>query len=137
MSALQLAKASALALVSMLVIIITVITQGATVPSDLRGDLKGELFINSGFFQAVGVISFGKAPFAHFAEFSCYYSCRSTDSCRARSICLPPQLPPDLWISSNAYNRPLLYCDALQHLYLAYRLPHDGALRLPHIRILH
>ena len=43
----------------MLVIIITVITQGTQVPADLRGDLKGELLVNSGFFQAVGVISFG------------------------------------------------------------------------------
>ena len=44
----------------MLVIIITVTTQGVRVPEDLRGDLKGELFVNSGFFQAVGVISFGE-----------------------------------------------------------------------------
>ena len=43
----------------MLVIIITIVTQGARVPSDLRGDVKGLLFVNSGFFQAVGVISFG------------------------------------------------------------------------------
>jgi solute carrier family 38 (sodium-coupled neutral amino acid transporter), member 11 len=57
----------------MLVIIVTVITQGATVPSDLRGDLKGELFVNSGFFQAVGVISFGKVSLAHFAEFGDHY----------------------------------------------------------------
>jgi sodium-coupled neutral amino acid transporter 11 len=55
-----LAKASALALVSMLVIVITVVIQGFRVPPDLRGDIKGNLFVNSGFFQAVGVISFGK-----------------------------------------------------------------------------
>jgi sodium-coupled neutral amino acid transporter 11 len=54
----KLAKASALALVSMLVIVVTVVIQGFRVPSELRGDLKGNLFINSGFFQAVGVISF-------------------------------------------------------------------------------
>jgi hypothetical protein len=47
----------------MLVIIITVITQGPMVPNDLRGNLKGELFVNSGFFQAVGVISFGTTSF--------------------------------------------------------------------------
>ncbi|OKL58944.1 hypothetical protein UA08_05700 [Talaromyces atroroseus] len=34
------------------------IAKGFRVPSELRGDLKGNLFINSGFFQAVGVISF-------------------------------------------------------------------------------
>lgn len=43
----------------MLVIVITVLTQGPLVDNDLRGDLKGLLFINDGFFQAVGVISFG------------------------------------------------------------------------------
>ncbi|KAL9617999.1 MAG: hypothetical protein Q9160_007247 [Pyrenula sp. 1 TL-2023] len=53
-----LAKASTLALISMLIIIITVITQGARVSKEMRGDFKGLLFINSGFFQAVGVISF-------------------------------------------------------------------------------
>jgi sodium-coupled neutral amino acid transporter 11 len=43
----------------MLVIIVTVVTQGAIVDSELRGNLKGLLFVNDGFFQAVGVISFG------------------------------------------------------------------------------
>ena len=43
----------------MLVIIITILTQGARVPQDLRGDLKGNLFINGGVLQAIGVISFG------------------------------------------------------------------------------
>lgn len=56
----QLAKASALALVSMIVIVVTVITQGFRVPADSRGEIKSHLIINSGFFQAIGVISFGK-----------------------------------------------------------------------------
>ena len=56
----QLAKASTLALISMSVIIITVIIQGGRVSPDLRGDLKGSLFIRSGVFQAIGVISFGR-----------------------------------------------------------------------------
>lgn len=55
----QLAKASALALVSMIVIVVTVITQGFRVPAESRGEIKSHLIINSGFFQAVGVISFG------------------------------------------------------------------------------
>lgn len=59
---LKLAKASSMALISMLVIVVTVISQGWRVPSDLRGQLKGSLFINSGFFQAIGVISFGIDP---------------------------------------------------------------------------
>ncbi|KAJ5484980.1 Vacuolar amino acid transporter 2 [Penicillium diatomitis] len=54
----KLAKASALALVSMTIIVITVITQGFRVPSESRGDIKDHLIIDSGFFQAVGVISF-------------------------------------------------------------------------------
>ena len=44
----------------MLVIIVTVITQGARVPEELRGNLKGFLFVRNGIFQAIGVISFGK-----------------------------------------------------------------------------
>lgn len=46
----------------MLVIVVTVVIQGFRVPPELRGDLKGNLVINSGFFQAVGVISFGESP---------------------------------------------------------------------------
>ncbi|KAI2787382.1 Vacuolar amino acid transporter 2 [Penicillium oxalicum] len=54
----KLAKASALALISMVIIVITVITQGFRVPAESRGDIRGHLIIDSGFFQAVGVISF-------------------------------------------------------------------------------
>lgn len=54
----QLAKASALALVSMLVILIAVITQGPRVPAEMRGPIKGSILINNGVFQAIGVISF-------------------------------------------------------------------------------
>lgn len=54
----KLAKASTLALISMLVILVTVITQGPLVPSDMRGPLKGSLLISPGVFQAIGVISF-------------------------------------------------------------------------------
>ncbi|KAL2399852.1 Vacuolar amino acid transporter 2 [Exophiala dermatitidis] len=54
----KLSKASTLALISMFIIILTVVTQGAIVDPELRGSLKGLLFVNDGFFQAVGVISF-------------------------------------------------------------------------------
>ncbi|KAJ5655454.1 hypothetical protein N7507_007404 [Penicillium longicatenatum] len=54
----KLAKASALAFVSMIIIVITVITQGFRVPAESRGEIKSHLIVNSGFFQAVGVISF-------------------------------------------------------------------------------
>ncbi|KAF7516823.1 hypothetical protein PCG10_001784 [Penicillium crustosum] len=53
-----LAKASALALVSMIVIVVTVITQGFRVSPESRGEIKSHLIFNTGFFQAVGVISF-------------------------------------------------------------------------------
>ena len=42
----------------MLVILVTVISQGFRVPAEMKGPLKGSLLINSGVFQAVGVISF-------------------------------------------------------------------------------
>jgi sodium-coupled neutral amino acid transporter 11 len=54
----KLAKASTLALISMLIIIITVVTQGFFVPQELRGELRGSLFINKGITEAIGVISF-------------------------------------------------------------------------------
>ncbi|KAL4964788.1 putative amino acid transporter [Aspergillus stella-maris] len=54
----KLAKASTLALISMAVIIIAVLTQGFRVPKESRGEVKSLLLVNSGFFQAVGVISF-------------------------------------------------------------------------------
>ena len=43
----------------MLVIIVTVITQSVRVSSDLKGNLRGSLFLRDGVFQAIGVISFG------------------------------------------------------------------------------
>ncbi|KAF2142655.1 uncharacterized protein K452DRAFT_287067 [Aplosporella prunicola CBS 121167] len=54
----KLAKASTLALISMIIIIVAVITQGWRVPSDMRGAIQGSLIINDGVFQAIGVISF-------------------------------------------------------------------------------
>ncbi|KFY14829.1 hypothetical protein V491_05890 [Pseudogymnoascus sp. VKM F-3775] len=59
----KLAKASTLALFSMLVIIGTVVTQGFSVPAELRGTFDLPLWtINVGIFQAIGVISFGLSP---------------------------------------------------------------------------
>ncbi|KAK4575375.1 hypothetical protein LTR86_001229 [Recurvomyces mirabilis] len=54
----MLSKASTLALISMIIIIITVVTQGPLQKSELRGQLRGSLLINDGIFQAIGVISF-------------------------------------------------------------------------------
>ncbi|KAG0156851.1 hypothetical protein PDIDSM_4033 [Penicillium digitatum] len=68
----KLAKASALALVSMVVIVVTVITQGFQVPPESRGEIKSYLIFNIGFFQAVGVISF--AFFCHHNSLLIYGS---------------------------------------------------------------
>ncbi|OAL70691.1 amino acid transporter [Trichophyton violaceum] len=54
----KLAKASTFALVSMLVILITVIIEGIQVAPEARGEVKGSLFVNSGVVPAIGVISF-------------------------------------------------------------------------------
>ncbi|CAK7209314.1 hypothetical protein SCUCBS95973_000397 [Sporothrix curviconia] len=55
----KLAKASTFALVSMIVIIVTVVVQGAMVPAEERGSFSRPLLtVNSGIFQAIGVISF-------------------------------------------------------------------------------
>lgn len=54
-----------MALISMLIIIVTVISQGWRVSSDLRGELGGSLFVNNGVFQAIGVISFGNKTPTH------------------------------------------------------------------------
>ncbi|PVI07905.1 hypothetical protein DM02DRAFT_608514 [Periconia macrospinosa] len=54
----KLAKASGLALVSMIIIIVTVITQCFRVPAEARGKLDGSLIVHSGLFEAIGVISF-------------------------------------------------------------------------------
>lgn len=43
----------------MLIIIVTVVTQGFLVDKELRGSVRGLLFVNDGFFEAVGIISFG------------------------------------------------------------------------------
>jgi sodium-coupled neutral amino acid transporter 11 len=45
----------------MVVILITVVTQGFFVPKELKGTFDLPLMtINNGVFQAIGVISFGK-----------------------------------------------------------------------------
>lgn len=55
----QLAKASTLALISMLVILVAVLTQGFTVPAESRGPITlSDWTISTGIFQAIGVISF-------------------------------------------------------------------------------
>ncbi|OTB04141.1 hypothetical protein M426DRAFT_59079 [Hypoxylon sp. CI-4A] len=55
----KLAKASTLALISMVVILVTVVVQSVLTPAERRGSFSTPLLtINEGIFQAVGVISF-------------------------------------------------------------------------------
>ncbi|KAI2468248.1 transmembrane amino acid transporter protein-domain-containing protein [Annulohypoxylon bovei var. microspora] len=55
----KLAKASTLALISMIIILITVVVQSVLTPAEQRGSFSTPLLtINDGIFQAVGVISF-------------------------------------------------------------------------------
>ncbi|KAK9798803.1 putative Amino acid transporter [Seiridium cardinale] len=55
----KLAKASTLALISMIIIVVTVVVQGALVPKEDRGSFSTPLLtVNNGIFQAIGVISF-------------------------------------------------------------------------------
>lgn len=66
----QLAKASTLALISMIIIIITVVVQGILTPTADRGEFTTPLLtINNGIFQAIGVISFGESM-AHLSQSS-------------------------------------------------------------------
>ncbi|KDE07865.1 hypothetical protein MVLG_01959 [Microbotryum lychnidis-dioicae p1A1 Lamole] len=55
----KLSGASTLALISMVVIVVSVGVRGPSVADDLKGDASERwTFINSGFFEAIGVISF-------------------------------------------------------------------------------
>ncbi|KXJ96916.1 transmembrane amino acid transporter protein-domain-containing protein [Microdochium bolleyi] len=55
----KLAKASTMALISMTVIVLTVVIQSAFAPAESRGSFNTPLLtLNTGFMQAVGVISF-------------------------------------------------------------------------------
>lgn len=55
----KLSKASALALVSMVFIVVSVGLRGPSVEDDLKGDSSERwTFIRSGFFEAIGVMSF-------------------------------------------------------------------------------
>lgn len=55
----KLARASGLALVGMLIIVFAVLIEGPHVPPELKGNQGGKFsIIDSGIFQAIGVISF-------------------------------------------------------------------------------
>ncbi|KAL6714924.1 hypothetical protein ACLMJK_007184 [Lecanora helva] len=54
----KLAKASMLALLSMATILVTIITQGAQISGELKGNLRGSLLFRNGIVDAVGTIAF-------------------------------------------------------------------------------
>lgn len=117
----KLAKASTAALVSMIIIIVTVVTNGPAVDQGCRGSTKGLLFVNDGFFQAVGVISFGRRNQNLLCE---VLTCTS--------ICLPSQFSSDLWLTQNTHNRPIQQSHPLLDVCLLHRLSCYGSYWLPH-----
>jgi sodium-coupled neutral amino acid transporter 11 len=59
----KLSRASGIALIGMLIIVISVIIEGPHASPELKGDpSKRFTFIGSGIFQAIGVISFAFGP---------------------------------------------------------------------------
>jgi sodium-coupled neutral amino acid transporter 11 len=60
----KLARASGLALIGMLIIVISVLIEGPHVPPDLKGDPSQKWsIVGPGIFQAIGVISFAFGEF--------------------------------------------------------------------------
>jgi sodium-coupled neutral amino acid transporter 11 len=79
----KLAKASALALVSMVIIVYTVVSEGPNVPAEYRGTKVRLIPSGFGVFQAIGVISFGNLALFLVMKLT-------------RSLCVSPQLATDL-----------------------------------------
>lgn len=68
----KLARASGLALIGMVIIVLAVLLEGPHVPPEMKGDQVGKFsFIEPGIFQAIGVISFAFGAYAPF--FSCLW----------------------------------------------------------------
>ena len=75
----KLARASGLALIGMFIIVISVLVEGPHVPIEFKGDPSHKWsFLGTGFFRAVGVISFA------FGEWFClngFYSQKELETC--------------------------------------------------------
>lgn len=83
----KLAKASALALISMVIIVFTVVSEGPNVPEEYRGSKVRIVPSGFGIFQAIGVISFGnKSPSPFALASSIFFSSPSS------SLLPPPML---------------------------------------------
>lgn len=117
----KLSRASTAALLSMVIIIVTVVTNGPTVDQGCRGSTSGLLFVNDGFFQAVGVISFGRRVRTSFGNMLI-----------GPSICVPSQFFADLWFTQDADDGPFQHSHALLDVCLLYRLSYYGAGWLSH-----
>ena len=68
----KLSRASALALVGMVIIVVSVLVEGPQVPPELKGDpSKRFSIVEPGIFQAIGVISFafGMSPSPEIIKF--------------------------------------------------------------------
>lgn len=102
-----------MALLSMIVIIVAVVTQGPRVPAEMRGQIKGSLLINDGALQAIGVISFGSSSPRHGID--CILTCFS--------VRLSSQLTPDIRLVEEADNRSFCQSYSFQHRHLHGGLP--------------
>jgi hypothetical protein len=81
----------------MVVIVFTILIQGILTPASERGSFTPSLLLfNGGFFQAIGVISFGKD-----LTWSPEFMTSVADLCSFR---LPSQLAPDLRVSQDTYH---------------------------------
>jgi len=79
----KLARASGLALVGMIIIVIAVLVEGPHVPPELKGSQVGKFSIfETGIFQAIGVISFA------FGEV--LFKLGAGSRCSLRRSSLPP-----------------------------------------------
>lgn len=112
----KLARASGLALIGMVIIVLAVLLEGPHVPPEMKGDQVGKFsFIEPGIFQAIGVISFAFGAHAPLLSLSMkIYNWFS----------LPSQLSPNLRQSANTYSRPLCESDTCVNLALP-RLLYD------------
>ena len=91
----KLARASALALVGVVIIVASVLVEGPHVPPELKGRQDGKFsIIAPGVFQAIGVISFAFGGFASIVYTSSHISSNFNS--------LSSQFPLNLWQSSYA-----------------------------------
>jgi len=135
----------------MLVIILTVLTQGPSVKAEYKGKMSTPLWtINGGIFQAIGVISFGiiglptpslsrpKLGFANVRTTKILaFVCRMFSPVVDTGISLTsrrPQQPPHIWFPPETYPGPFCYGNELFYWYFTDCMSCHGARWLPNLQ---